>query len=106
MIDVTTLQRGLRDAATSGSVTLRPYRPASQAGVNEYCLFLKPELTELGDRLAPVLQLISDVLAANQQEVVAAAAHVRVADLVGPPRAAEARAPRPTCRKPVHRDSR
>lgn len=75
MIDMTTLQVALADATASGaSVTLHSYTPSPRPEVNEYCLFLKPELTELGGRLPPVLSLISEILEKNHQEVVAASA--------------------------------
>lgn len=77
MIEITALQVALADTTASGSsVTLRSYAPSPRPEVNEYCLFLKPELTELRERLPSVLSLISEILEKNHREVVAASSTI------------------------------
>jgi nucleoside diphosphate kinase len=62
-------------AAKEGSlITLQAYVANEPYDENEYCLFLKPELTELGDHMQPVLQLIAETLSRFEQRVVAAVA--------------------------------
>lgn len=59
---------------TNRWVEIAPYRAGDRTEQNEYCLFLKPELTELQDTFLDVVTMVLDRLAAFDQHIVAGAA--------------------------------
>ena len=67
------LRTSIKEALASGSfVSISPYVAASNVEVNEFCLFLKPELATLDDHLGPVWELIVNRLTAFNQQVTSA----------------------------------
>ena len=75
LLEVERLESALQSAVQLDRwVPLEGYEPVDDPGLNEHCLFLKPELTRLGDRFSSVWELIADRLSAFDQEIVAGVA--------------------------------
>ena len=73
MIDVGAIAQAMEEARRNqGFVSIKGYKSQESVEENEYCLFLKPELTGLKDRFPAVAEIVFERLCAFYQRVVAA----------------------------------